>query len=43
MPTHNDQTLLVKHVLGPLDVFFSLFEHWVRGGFPKVAVHKRLK
>ena len=40
--THNDHPSCVKHVLGRICVFFTLFGYWVPGvgGSPKGLVHK---
>ena len=41
--TQNDQPRYVKHVLGRIYVFFTLFGYWVRGGgSPKGLVHNVL-
>ena len=33
--TQNDHPTYVKHVLGRICLFFTLFVYWVRGGVPK--------
>ena len=41
--TQNDHPRYVKHVLGRIYVFFTLFGYWVRGGgSPKGLVHNLL-
>ena len=41
--TQNDHPRYVKHVIGCINLFFTLFGHWVRGGgSPKGLVHNLL-
>ena len=43
--TYNDHPRYVKHVLGRISVFFTLFGYWVRGGgggSPKGLVYNLL-
>ena len=42
--TENDRPICVKHVLGCIYMFFTLFGYWVRGGggAPKGWVHNLL-
>ena len=43
MTTQYDHPRYVKHVLGRIDVFFTLFGYWVRGGgSPNGVVHNLL-
>ena len=40
--TQHDHPRYVKHVLGRIHVFFTLFGYWVQGGSPKGLVHNLL-
>ena len=41
--THNDHPSYVKHILGSIYVFFTLFGYWVGGrGSPKGLIHNLL-
>ena len=40
--TQNDHSSNVKHVLGRIYVFVTLFGYWVGGGSPRVLVHNLL-
>ena len=40
--TQYDHPSYLKHILGRIWVFFTLFGYWVGGGFPKGMVHNLL-
>ena len=42
LTTQNDHPRHVRHVLGRIYVFFTLFGYWVGGGSPKGLVHSLL-
>ena len=42
LTTGYDHPRDVKHVLGRIYVFFTLFGYWVQGGFPKGLGHNLL-
>ena len=42
LTTQYDHPSYVKHALGRIYMFFTLFGYWVGGGFPKGLVHNLL-